>query len=329
MTIDRRTYLGGSDMAAALGMSKYKTPFQLWQEKTGRCHAQTETKQMIRGTKLEPIVRDLVAQSFEKINDLSVIHNVRISDKNLPFISGELDGVAFIGKSPIVLEYKTASVHTMKNFGEEYTNQIPIEYIIQCQTYMYLANSSKAFVGVYFIDDDVHWPDLEKIIDSGKMTHNEIARFIQKNNVGNFKIFVVEKDQVMIDLILKHAQEFWNCVKTDMPPNSKDKQDVSIKISEKGYIGERIATDQEADMIQHIAMLRDQIKDLQEKMNNMKNYLSLEETSLISDNGWCFELKIGKREMIDVQKLKEEIPDVYEKYKKTAEFLKTDIKKKS
>lgn len=328
MKADRKNFLGGSDMAAALGMSKYKTPFQLWQEKTGRRIHGEETKQMSRGKKLEPIVRALAIQYFDKINDLTILNNIRVFDEKFPFISGELDGIGTINNCSIVLEYKTASIYTMKNFGEEHTGNIPIEYIIQCQTYLHLVNAEKAFVGVYFIDDDIHLPDLEKMIDSEKMTVDEIAIFIRKNNIGRFKLFFIDRDQVMIDCILEHAQEFWNCVLNDTPPEPIAKQDVIIKIREKNNIGERIATPQEVDIIEHIAMIRDQIKDLQEKMNNMKNHLSLEGTNLISDDGWTFELKISKRDTIDVQKLKEENPEIYNKYKKTTEFLKTDVKKK-
>ena len=34
-TEERRNYIGGSDIAAILGMSRWKTPLKLWLEKTG------------------------------------------------------------------------------------------------------------------------------------------------------------------------------------------------------------------------------------------------------------------------------------------------------
>ena len=35
-THDRTKYLGGSDIGAILGLSKYRTPVDVWLEKTGR-----------------------------------------------------------------------------------------------------------------------------------------------------------------------------------------------------------------------------------------------------------------------------------------------------
>ena len=52
----RKTGIGGSDIAAILGLSPYRTPVDVWAEKTGRATAQDETLQMRFGRYAEEFV---------------------------------------------------------------------------------------------------------------------------------------------------------------------------------------------------------------------------------------------------------------------------------
>ena len=61
---ERRKYIGGSDIAVVMGMSRWKTPLKLWLEKTGQAEpddlSQVEAVQL--GTELE----EFVAQKFAR-----------------------------------------------------------------------------------------------------------------------------------------------------------------------------------------------------------------------------------------------------------------------
>lgn len=59
---ERQKRLGASEAAAALGLSPYDTPLQLWLRKTGRLPAQPETPAMKRGRMLEPAVAEWYAE---------------------------------------------------------------------------------------------------------------------------------------------------------------------------------------------------------------------------------------------------------------------------
>ena len=50
--------IGGSDVASVLGISKWKSPVQLWMEKTGRAESAPDNNTFRRGRALEPIVLD-------------------------------------------------------------------------------------------------------------------------------------------------------------------------------------------------------------------------------------------------------------------------------
>lgn len=52
--------LGGSEIAAVVGLSPWESPYALWQRKAGRIPPQTETPSMGWGKRLEPVI----AQAF-------------------------------------------------------------------------------------------------------------------------------------------------------------------------------------------------------------------------------------------------------------------------
>lgn len=54
----RRAGIGGSDVAALLGLSKWKSPYQLFLEKTGNAPPQEDNEAMYWGRMLEPVIRD-------------------------------------------------------------------------------------------------------------------------------------------------------------------------------------------------------------------------------------------------------------------------------
>ena len=60
---ERRQGIGGSDAAAAVGLSPWKTRLELWLEKTGQTPDREETPEMRRGTLLEPVVKQLYADA--------------------------------------------------------------------------------------------------------------------------------------------------------------------------------------------------------------------------------------------------------------------------
>ena len=53
----RKQGIGGSDAAVACGISRYKSPVELWLEKTGQLPNQEAGEAAYWGTQLEPFVR--------------------------------------------------------------------------------------------------------------------------------------------------------------------------------------------------------------------------------------------------------------------------------
>jgi len=167
----RRAGIGGSDLAAVLGLSPYKSPFQLWLEKTGRDQAEPTPEQAERmhwGTVLEDVVaRHYAEQCGCKVQRI----NAQLQHKDWPVIIANVDRVrvtegtrarwdAGIGKvlgAEAVLEVKTASAYALRSdaaddhgWGEPGTDQVPIQYWAQVQQYLGVTGLPWADLAVLF-----------------------------------------------------------------------------------------------------------------------------------------------------------------------------------
>jgi len=122
---ERRLGLGGSDAAAALGLSKWKTPYQLYLEKIGQTEPQDETWDMARGSAMEPLLRQHFADRFGV--EVYTTPSAVVSEKH-PFMRYNPDGVTSDG---VLAEFKTARY--VEGWGQAGTDEVPQDYLIQCQ----------------------------------------------------------------------------------------------------------------------------------------------------------------------------------------------------
>ena len=129
----RKKGIGGSDSAAVLGVSKWKTPYQVWEDKTGRSEPTEPNQAMRAGTYLEKSIREMYSNETGKM-----VYDPGFSiDKEFPFIVGDVDGLC----DDRILEIKNC-----RNEWEE----IPIEYFFQVQHYMRLFDMPLADIAVLF-----------------------------------------------------------------------------------------------------------------------------------------------------------------------------------
>lgn len=72
----RQTGIGGSELAAMLGLSEYKTPLDVYLEKTGQTAPFTGNKNTERGNMQEPILAHYFGLELEMLNTESKIYKV-------------------------------------------------------------------------------------------------------------------------------------------------------------------------------------------------------------------------------------------------------------
>ena len=62
-SVDRTKYIGGSDIGAILGLSKFKTPLEVWMEKTGKESKRLDSLPLRFGSFAEEFVAQEYARS--------------------------------------------------------------------------------------------------------------------------------------------------------------------------------------------------------------------------------------------------------------------------
>ena len=189
---ERQKGLGGSDIAAAVGMSRWKTPLDLFLEKTGVVQPAPMNDPMIAGLRLEPVVAKWYADSTGRkiLNDFKIRKH-----KKYPFLIADFDRI--IVSTPErptgILEAKTTS---LKGFQDWAQGKVPIEYNIQLQHYMFISGhkwGSYAVLGggVKFITMDVYY-DPEFIIP----IEQQAIKFWTENVKKNIPPEPINKDDV-------------------------------------------------------------------------------------------------------------------------------------
>lgn len=179
----RRFSVGGSEIAAALGLSRWRTSFDVWAEKTGHATKKDEPTDAMRfGTLLEPVIRS----EFARRNGLEVCECPYIlAHKDYPFMTCNLDGyVKLPDGSCAVLEIKTANAFA----SEDWANMgAPLEYVMQVQYYLAITQMKFAYLAVLIGSSD-------------------------------YRQVIIERDDEVISIIIQKLKEFWQMVETNTPP---------------------------------------------------------------------------------------------------------------
>lgn len=168
--LDRTTYLGGSDVAAILGVSPWTTPFMLFQKKTGAFVEElTPAKRRIleRGSRWEPIVLEMLVDELEdRGHDVEVIATgQRYLDPEHSFLAAEIDAELIVDGEPVNGEMKTAGYFASGAWGEYDSNEVPIYYLAQVMHGLMIQPRRRAIVAAVTGFDErpmIRWVDRDE-----------------------------------------------------------------------------------------------------------------------------------------------------------------------
>lgn len=180
----RRKGLGGSDVATAMGLSPWKSPMQLYLEKTGEIDPEPLTSEVVYwGTVLESVIADRFAELHPELTVEEPKQMLVHSD--YPFMLANLDRVVITsdGKQG-VLEVKTTSATQSDKWKDD---NVPIHYVLQVQHYLAVTGYDFAYIACLI---------------GGQ---NYVERYI-------------DRDEDLIAQLIDKESEFWNCVETKTPP---------------------------------------------------------------------------------------------------------------
>ena len=143
----RKPYITASGGAAALGLSRWQTPLDYWLEKNERAEPKPMNEAMSMGHRLEPMIRDWAKEQL----DIPFRANTWVTRGVL---GATLDGM--VKKGERIAQIKTGGVTNrwsdLSDWGDENTDQIPQEYIVQVHIEMYCAEAPLCYVPTFLGD---------------------------------------------------------------------------------------------------------------------------------------------------------------------------------
>jgi len=191
----RRLGLGATDCAVVMGLSPYKTRYELWLEKTGQSEDEpilSDDRLHLRHAHEETIAREYARRNNVKLRRV----NQTVYHKRLPFMFCNLDRV-IIGQKKIV-ECKSSSGFMRFTWGESGTDEAPIYYILQVQHQIACAEYDDA--------------DIAALID-----------------IDDYRIFTQPRNEKVIKKIEDANERFWNDhVLANVAPEATNRNDLKL-----------------------------------------------------------------------------------------------------
>lgn len=306
---DRRTYIGGSDIAGILGVQPkgWRTAVQIWQRKTLPDAAVEpeapagQRKRLSRGIVVEP----LVATLLEHLHDIPgvAVRNVRNVDPDVPYFAAEIDatlplgavrhlfddvGDAFDDDEPVNIEIKTVHPFAASEWGEEGTGDVPIHYAAQVQWGLGVTGRNLAIVAALFGAD-------------------------------NLVLYPMRVDLEVVSAMRDQAHAFWKCVEAREAPAPQTLGDCALLWPEARDV-EAEATDEIAAAVKTLAGLRARVTAFQDGADGVALMVreAMKDAATLTVGGEPIAtLKQQATSSVDVDALKANFPDAYKACRRT------------
>ncbi len=256
---ERRKYIGGSDIPAVMGMSRWKTPLKLWLEKTGEAEPDDLSKN--EAVQLGSELEEFVAQKFARETGKQVRKQSKMYiHKDYPFMAAHIDRL--ITGADEILECKTCGSYKEDEWAEiveiiekdgikeeKIIEKVPKEYLLQVIWYLGITGKKLAHIAV--------------LIGGQK-----------------FKKRKIEFDEELFEVMVDMAKAFWNCVQTKTPPAVAPEDNTVLSEIFSNPNNELI---QNQDIEKNIVKLQ-QIKDDISALTGEKDMLEAELKSIIGES---------------------------------------------
>lgn len=281
---ERQKGIGGSDVAAICGVSPYRTPLQVWEDKRGMLQPQEDNDAMFWGRTLEPVVR----QRYTDVTGRPVrIPEGILKHPSIEYMLANIDGFTDDGR---LVEIKTTAYPT--DWGEPGTDEIPLGYMLQVQHYMIITAFPVADVPVLIGGRD-------------------------------FRIYEVPEDKELQAMLMEKEADFWQMVLSGTPPVPINYQDV-IRLYRKSEAKTVTATEGIEHLIVGLKSLRENIKLLEGNEEEVKRQIMefmAEADTLIDLKGntlatWRTEKEVKR---FDVRNFENAMPEMFKQFLITGE----------
>ena len=274
---ERMQYIGGSDIAAIMGQSRWKTPYRLWAEKTGKIESLIKNNEAVEmGTRLEQFVADLFSEKTNK--------SVRKAPKmyaypKYPFLVAHVDRL--ITNSNELLECKTCSAYKL----EEWENKIPKEYVLQVIWYLGITGREKGWIAC--------------LIGGQKFDYKPI-----------------EFDEELFNMMVEKAVKFWEMVQKQIPPLILPEDDEVLSEIYSEHTDDMIKVQEMDERVAYLQEIKMHIEEMQKEKREIETELKTmiaDKAGLITDT-YKVSWKSQIQRRIDTDTFKTDNPDLAQKY---------------
>ena len=225
---ERRRGIGGSDIGAILGLSKYRSPLDVYLDKIGEADEEEINDAMYWGTVLEQIVAD----EYQRRTDSKVrkINAICVAD-DAPWRRASVDRI--VAGQRKILECKTAGTHMTNEWGPSGSDQVPDVYRAQVAWYQHVLDYDDA--------------DLAVLIGG-----------------RDYRIYHLPRDRGLEQLIVHAAAKFWlEHVNKKIPPDPICDRDLSTLYAvDNGEALDVTGDDETISAVERLAEIKSEIKDL-------------------------------------------------------------------
>lgn len=288
---ERRKYIGGSDAPAVLGLSPWRTPYDVWEDKITppteeRLFATDEKrKRFARGKRFEPMILDMLADE----QGLTLVErNRRLTHPDHPFLACELDAETSDGRN---VEAKSVSAFAAGEWGEEGSDQIPLHYAVQTLHGLMITRRRECIVAALIGTDDL-------------------------------RVFRVQRDHDLEATLLSREVEFWQMVQSLTPPPPMTVTDLAKRYPKS--LAKVVEV--EGPVVDAIVRMKDakaEAKRLESEIDDCELVIksALGDADTAMHNGRVLATwKSQDSTRLDTTALKTERPDVYDHFARTISY---------
>jgi len=283
----RNKGIGGSDASVIVGLNKWKSPFQLWLEKTGQAEPEdmSDNEYVYWGTTLE----EVVAREFTLRTGKEVRRRGLLQHDKIPFLLASVDRIV-VGEDA-GLECKTANGFAAKAWDGD---NVPDAYYVQCQHYMLVTGAERWYIAALIGGNHFVWKCIERNEDD-------------------------------IAALLAAETDFWKKVVAKEMPDVDGTESCTKALTERFTGGDPAielpsAADSIFTALDELAETEASIKEqIEAKKNELRKLLGDADAGTTA-TGRRVTWKVQQgRITLDSKRLKAERPDVYEQYTKTGQ----------
>ncbi|AOZ92282.1 YqaJ viral recombinase family protein [Paenibacillus crassostreae] len=297
--VHRRDGIGGSDLAAICGISKWRSPMHLYLEKLGEAPLEKMGEAAEWGTRLEPLIADKFASEHPEwaITEKKVIY----CHPEHRWALGNIDRMIICPKRGRgILEIKTASEYLLKEWND---GNIPDYYYVQLQWYMFVTG--------------LDWGYFATLIGGNKYREYEVIR-----------------DDDLIVQLLRLASEFWHhyVLAGNCPPvDGSEACTILLNRLYPDAKGNTVIPLEEIVQIETYFDHKRELKILEETIAEIENQFKVLMGSHEIGITGAYKVKWENRSRtgVDSKQLKELHPDIHEACLKKTHFRQFSIKKEA